>query len=121
MQGTSPSALRAGAGHYPNTPLPGQLGNVAIAGHRTTYGHPFNRIDELKVGNQVILTTPVGRYTYAVSRPPFVTDPFDWTVVSPTKDAELTLTACHPKGSARQRIIIRAKLVKTEPVTHQPT
>lgn len=119
VQGTSPSALRAGAGHYPNTPLPGQRGNVAIAGHRTTYGRPFNRVDELKVGDSVVLTTPVGRYTYIISRPPFIISPFDWSVISNTKDPELTLTACHPKGSARQRIIIRAKLTKSEPVTHQ--
>jgi len=119
VQGTSPSALRAGAGHYPNTPLPGQRGNVAIAGHRTTYGRPFNRIDELKPGDSIILTTPVGRYTYIISRPPWITSPFDWSVVANTKDPELTLTACHPKGSANQRIIIRAKLTKSEPVTHQ--
>ncbi len=119
VQGTSPSALRAGAGHYPQTPLPGQRGNVAIAGHRTTYGRPFNRINELKTGDPIILTTPVGRYTYVVSRPPWITNPYDWTVIAKTPDPELTLTACHPKGSANQRIIIRAKLTKSEPVTHQ--
>ena len=50
VEGTSPEALRAGAGHYPETPLPGQAGNVAIAGHRTTYGKPFNRLDEVAPG-----------------------------------------------------------------------
>ncbi len=119
VQGTSPSALRAGAGHYPNTPLPGQRGNVAIAGHRTTYGRPFNRINELKVGDSIILTTPVGRYTYTVSRSPWITTPYDWSVITNTADPELTLTACNPKGSAAQRIIIRAKLTKSQPVTHQ--
>jgi LPXTG-site transpeptidase (sortase) family protein len=119
VQGTSPSALRAGAGHYPNTPLPGQRGNVAIAGHRTTYGRPFNKIDLLKVGDQIVLTTPIGRYTYSVARPPWVTTPFDWSVIGKSNEPILTLTACHPKGSARQRLIIRAKLIKTEPVTHQ--
>lgn len=119
VQGTSPSALRAGAGHYPNTPLPGQKGNVAIAGHRTTYGRPFNKIDLLRTGDKIILTTPVGRYTYAVSRPPWVTDPWDWSVVDKSKDHLLTLTACHPKGSAKQRLVVRAKLLKSEPVTHQ--
>src|SRR5439155_1901428 len=114
VQGTSPSALRAGAGHYPNTPLPGQHGNVAVAGHRTTYGRPFNRIDELKPGDKIILTTPVGRYTYQITRPPFITDPFDWTVIAKSKEPLLTLTACHPKESARQRIVIRAKLVRSE-------
>jgi len=116
VQGTSPSALRAGAGHYPNTPLPGQHGNVAIAGHRTTYGRPFNRIDGLKVGDKIVLTTPVGRYTYAVSRPPFITSPFDWSIIAKSKDPLLTLTTCHPKGSARQRLVVRAKLVKSEAV-----
>lgn len=119
VQGTSPSALRAGAGHYPSTPPPGANGNVAIAGHRTTYGRPFNRIDALKVGDKVILTTPIGRYTYAVSKPPFITHPFDWTIVAKSKDPLLTLTTCHPKGSARQRLVVRAKLVKKEPVARR--
>lgn len=116
VQGTSPSALRAGAGHYPTTPLPGQHGNVAIAGHRTTYGRPFARVDALKVGDKIILTTPVGRYTYAVSRPPFVTNPFDWSIIAKSKDPLLTLTTCHPKGSARERLIVRAKLVQSRAV-----
>ncbi len=114
VNGTSPSALKAGAGHYPSTPLPGAKGNMAIAGHRTTFGRPFNKIDKLKVGNRVILTTPVARYTYRVSRAPFITHPYDWSVVSKTDDAVLTLTTCHPKGSARQRLIVRAELVKSE-------
>jgi LPXTG-site transpeptidase (sortase) family protein len=119
VQGTSPSALRAGAGHYPNTPLPGQKGNVAIAGHRTTYGRPFNKVDQLRPGDKIILTTPVGRYTYSVTRLPWITDPWDWSVVDKSTEPLLTLTACHPKGSARQRLIVRAKLIRSEPVTHQ--
>jgi len=117
VQGTSLEALRAGAGHYPTTPLPGERGNVAIAGHRTTYGRPFNRIDELTVGDVIILTTPVGRYTYKVSQPPWVTDPYDWTVTSQSSDHLLTLTSCHPKGSAQHRIIVRAKLVSSQALT----
>jgi LPXTG-site transpeptidase (sortase) family protein len=116
VQGTSPSALRAGAGHYPTTPLPGAKGNVAIAGHRTTFGRPFNKFDQLEVGDKIILTTPVGRYTYSVSRPPFITTPFDWTIVENSKEPLLTLTTCHPKGSARQRLVVRAKLVKSEAI-----
>jgi LPXTG-site transpeptidase (sortase) family protein len=114
VQGTSLSALRAGAGHYPGTPLPGNRGNVAIAGHRTTYGRPFNGIDELNPGDLIILTTPVGRFSYKVDRPPWVTDPYDWSVTAPSNDYLLTLTSCHPKGSAAHRIIVRAKLAKTE-------
>jgi LPXTG-site transpeptidase (sortase) family protein len=116
VQGISESALKAGAGHYPSTPLPGQNGNVAIAGHRTTYGRPFNRIDQLKVGDAIVLTTPAGKYTYKVSRPPFITSPYDWTIVANSKKPLLTLTACHPKGSARQRLVVRAELVKRESV-----
>ena len=117
VQGTSPSALKAGAGHYPSTPLPGANGNVAIAGHRTTYGRPFNRIDQLKVGDTILLSTPDGKkYTYRVSRPPFVTSPYDWTIIAKSKKPLLTLTTCHPKGSARERLVVRAELVKRERV-----
>jgi sortase A len=115
VQGTSLEALRAGAGHYPNTPLPGETGNVAIAGHRTTYGRPFNRIDELRPGDEIILTTPDGRYVYKVSRMPWVTDPYDWTVIAPSTGHLLTLTSCHPKGSASHRIIVRAQLASSGP------
>lgn len=116
VQGTSASALRAGAGHYPETPLPGAKGNVAIAGHRTTHGRPFNKVDRLEPGDEVILTTPIGRFTYKVTRNPFITYPTDWSVIAQSKDSLLTLTTCHPKGSARQRMIVRAELVKSESI-----
>ena len=127
VEGTSPAALRAGAGHYPNTPLPGEPGNVAIAGHRTTYGKPFNRLDELAIGEAVRLETPLATYTYRVIAHPtdvaegcangacWITTPTDWGVISPTEGAMLTMTTCHPKGSAAQRLIVRAELVKTGP------
>ena len=110
VEGTSFDALRAGAGHYPATPLPGALGNVAIAGHRTTYGRPFNRIEELRPGDVIILTTPVARYTYKVTKLPWIVGPQDWSVVANSKEHLLTLTSCHPKGSANQRLIARAEL-----------
>lgn len=123
VEGTNATALAAGAGHYRDSPLPGEPGNMAIAGHRTMNGHPFNRIDELKEGDQIILITPFGRYTYETVKPfgghttnPWVTTPNDWTIVSPTKEAMLTLTTCHPKGSARERLVLRAKLVASEPL-----
>jgi sortase A len=113
VEGTSASALKAGAGHYPNTPLPCEAGNVAIAGHRTTYGRPFNHLDRLKDGDVVILTTPIGSCTYEVTRAPFIVSPQDFSVVhnDPAKKL-LTLTTCHPKGSARQRLVVQATLVK---------
>ena len=109
VEGISASALRAGAGHYPSTPLPCEDGNVSIAGHRTTYGKPFANVDRLKEGDTIILETPVGSCTYELSRAPYIVKPDNLSVVAndPTKRT-LTLTTCHPKGSAAQRLIIKA-------------
>jgi sortase A len=115
VEGTSGSALRAGAGHYVDTPLPCETGNVAIAGHRTTYGKPFANIDQLQPGDQIVLETPIGSCVYEVSQPPFVTHPRDFSVIAPTPDATLTLTTCHPRHSARQRLIVKARLVSSSP------
>jgi sortase A len=110
VEGTTASALRAGAGHYPQTPLPCEQGNVAIAGHRTTYGKPFQNLDRLKPGDEIILETPIGECTYKVAQAPFVVRPNNISVVQPTPTSSLTLTTCHPKGSAAQRLVIRAGL-----------
>jgi len=110
VEGTGASALRAGAGHYPNTPLPGEEGNVAIAGHRTTYGKPFANLDRLAPGDEVVLETPIGRHVYRVTKPPFVVPNTDFTVISQTPGHTLTLTTCHPKGSARQRLVVKADM-----------
>lgn len=113
VEGTSASALRAGAGHYPETPLPCDPGNVSIAGHRTTYGRPFANVDRLKKGDTIILETPIGSCTYEVDRAPFIVQPTDFSVVAndPTSRA-LTLTTCHPKGSAKERLIVKAVMTK---------
>jgi sortase A len=111
VEGTGPSALRAGAGHYPNTPLPGEEGNVAIAGHRTTYGKPFADLDHLKPGDEIVLETPIGKNVYKVSRDPFVVPATQWDVISQTPGHTLTLTTCHPKGSAKQRLVVKAEMV----------
>lgn len=110
VEGVSPSALRAGAGHYPSTPLPCEDGNVAIAGHRTTYGRPFHNLDLLQPGDEIILTTPIGACKYSVQDQTIVR-PSDVSVVQNQGDNRLTLTTCHPKGSARQRLVISATLV----------
>ena len=117
VQGTTPAALRAGAGHYVITPLPGEVGNVGIAGHRTTFLRPFNRLDEMKPGDLVTLETPFAVYTYKAVAPfgghanPWVVTPNDFTVVSQGTGHLLTLTTCNPKGSARQRLVLRLSLV----------
>ncbi len=124
VEGTTPAALKAGAGHYIGTPLPGEEGNVAIAGHRTTFGRPFNRVDEMTEGDKVFLDTPFASFEYSVvpgfdNHPnPWPTNPQDFTVVGPPKvdgHKTLTLTSCHPKGSAKQRLILRLQLTKTTP------
>ncbi len=112
VEGITPSALRAGAGHYPQTPLPCENGNVSIAGHRTTYGRPFGNLDMLKPGDTIELTTPIGGCVYQVSKAPWPVAPTDLSVVDPTGERSLTLTTCHPKGSAAQRLIVRATWVK---------
>ncbi|HMJ79319.1 MAG TPA: sortase [Iamia sp.] len=111
VEGTSQAALRAGAGHYPETALPCGSGNVAIAGHRTTFGKPFNRLDEIAPGDEITLDTPVGSCTYRVGEAAFVVTPDDVEVVAPTDTPRLTLTTCHPKGSARERLVLHADLV----------
>ena len=126
VQGTSLAALDAGAGHYMDTPLPGQRGNVGIAGHRTTYGRPFNRLDEMTTGDEVDLYTPFAEYVYSVIAPfdghanPWVVWPHDTSVVAQTGSLGtgywLTLTTCHPKGSAAHRLILRLTLTSTIPV-----
>ena len=113
VEGTSASALRAGAGHYPSTPLPCESGNVAIAGHRTTYGKPFNQLDRLKSGDVVILETPVGSCTYEITVEPRIILPTDLSVVANDLSRRmLTLTTCHPKGSAAKRLYVQATLTK---------
>jgi sortase A len=113
VEGTSASALRAGAGHYPGSALPGEDGNVAIAGHRTTYGHPFADLDKLQPGDDIFLDTPVGSHRYRVTRAPFVVDKADWSPIAASPGKVLTLSTCHPKRSDRQRLIVRAELVSS--------
>jgi sortase A len=109
VSGVSVSDLKRGPGHYPDTPLPGEAGNAAIAGHRTTYGAPFQRIDELEPGDEILTTTVQGTFVYRV-RETFIVRPDQSEVLDPTTVNQLTLTSCHPKYSARQRIIVVADL-----------
>ena len=111
VAGVSKGDLKKGPGHFPETPLPGQLGNAAIAGHRTTYGQPFFDVDDLEPGDEIIATTLNGRFVYRVTGTQIVS-PDDYWVVSTTDPttATLTLTSCHPKWTARERIIVFAEL-----------
>lgn len=114
VEGITGNALRAGAGHYPGTPFPGERGNVAIAGQRTLFGAPFLHLDRLRAGDAAILESPQGRFMYRMSRPfddhanPWVTRPDDWTVIQPTSEGALTLTTDADHG--RRRLIARFAL-----------
>ena len=126
VQGTERADLKKGPGHYTATPMPGQAGNAGVAGHRTTYGAPFNRIDELAPGDEVIVSTPQGRFTYVVIPAPgsttqawYTVDPSETDVLADKGDNRITLTACHPKYSASQRIIVNAML-RTPPAPTAP-
>jgi sortase A len=110
VQGAGEDALRLGPGHYIETPLPGQGGNVAIAGHRTTYLHPFWALNEMRKGDLIILQTSAGVFQYKVIWVK-VTSPTDIWVLKPTQKPSLTLTTCNPRFSARQRLDVRAEQV----------
>jgi sortase A len=113
VQGTDGASLRKGPGHYPATPLPGQPGTVAIAGHRTTYLAPFRDIDELHPGDRVVLEMPYGRFVYSVEETRIVKPNAVW-VTKPVGYPRLVLTACHPLYSASKRIVVFAKLTEEE-------
>jgi sortase A len=114
VAGTGSKDLRRGPGHYPATPLPGARGTVGIAGHRTTYGAPFRRIDRLRRGDEVEVDMPYGRFTYEVERTRIVPPTAIWVTDRVSYD-RLVLSACHPLYSAAKRIVVFARLVDAEP------
>jgi sortase A len=113
VEGTDLENLRKGPGHYPETPLPGDRGTVAIAGHRTTYGAPFRKVDELQRGQEIAVDMAYGRYVYRVERTKIV-EPTDLSVLDRVAHDRLVLTACHPLYSAAQRIVVFSKLARRE-------
>lgn len=128
VEGTSEAALRDGPGHYVSTADPGQEGNFAVAGHRTTYGQPFYHLDEIQPGDLVHVTARDGtRYSYEVldgssgDAPPgqhIIRPSETWVLGDDPRDtggAVLTLTTCHPRFSAAYRLIVFAHLVDTVP------
>jgi sortase A len=122
VSGIGTDELRLGPGHFPDTPLPGEQGNMALAGHRTTHGAPFSRIDEIDPGDEIILTTPTGEHRY-ISVGTAIVGPADYSEIStqwPTIPT-LSLVSCHPKYSTRQRIIVHAVLAGYELPASSPT
>jgi sortase A len=113
VEGTDTGNLRKGPGHYPSTPLPGERGTAAIAGHRTTYGAPFRRLDDLRPGQQIAVDLPYGRFVYRVQRTRIVDDQ-DLSVLRRVTYDRLVLTACHPLYSAAERIVAFGRLLRRE-------
>lgn len=108
LKGTDTKSLAKGPGWYEESVLPGE-GNTAIAGHRTMHGAWFRHLDELKEGDEIIVTYQGVEYVYGVERV-FVIAKNDWSVIDDCGYPALTLTTCHPVGSARQRLAVRARL-----------
>ncbi|HEX6714859.1 MAG TPA: class E sortase [Thermoleophilaceae bacterium] len=110
VEGTDPAALRKGPGHYPDTPFPGMPGTVGVAGHRTTYLAPFNKLDKLRKGDEVRLEMPYATVTYRVEKTQVVKPTAVW-VTNRVGYNRLVMTACHPKYSAAKRIAVFAREV----------
>lgn len=114
VEGTDTANLRKGPGHYPATPLPGQHGTVAIAGHRTTYGAPFRRLNQLHRRDRIVIELPYGTFIYRVEKTQIVDDSALWITKRVGYD-RLVLSACHPLYSAAQRIVAFARLEARRP------
>ena len=132
VEGVDLVYLQKGPGHFPTTPLPGQPGNAALAGHRTTWLAPFHRLDELQPGDPIDITTVQGTFRYEVlpqagdapGAPPSghrIVAPDALDILDDKGDDRLTLMACHPKYSAAQRIVVEAVMVgPPAPATPRP-
>ena len=114
VSGTDDQSLQFGPGHYLGTSLPGSGGNVGIAGHRTTYGAPFSRLDSVQIGDEMYLTVGSNKYHYVVDEIEIVDPVTGDYVLYDRGDDRLTLTTCHPRYSARQRLVVSGFLTKIE-------
>jgi LPXTG-site transpeptidase (sortase) family protein len=118
VEGVGRDELRKGPGHVPSTVPPGQPGTFGVSGHRTTYGAPFYRLDELEKGDTITVVTRDAIYTYTVTRTAIVR-PTDTQVLDNVSGpngklkATITLTTCHPRYSARQRLVVFGDLSLT--------
>ncbi|WP_372592871.1 class E sortase [Actinotalea sp.] len=125
-QGTTKRDIldRLGIGHYDGTAMPGGIGNFAVAGHRTTYGKPFNRVEELQIGDALVVRTESTWYVYRVTSTEVV-PPSAVEVIDPVPEApgavptvaQMTMTTCHPLFSARERFIVHSQLESWLPVS----
>jgi len=109
LEGIRLTTLDNGPGHWPGTAMPGEVGNVVVAAHRTSHGGPFRNIDQLVAGDTVMFTTDAGEIPYRVTGTQVVNPDAIW-IVDPTDTPTATLFACHPPGSVAQRIVVNLEL-----------
>jgi len=114
VEGTDTATLQKGPGRYPETAFPGQGRTIGIAGHRTTYGAPFRKINEIADGEEIVVEMPYATFTYEVQKHEIV-DPSQVEIVRDVGYERLVLTACHPLYSAAQRWAVFAKVETVEP------
>jgi sortase A len=114
FEGITLTVIDHGPGHWPGSAMPGHRGNTVFPGHRVTHTHPFLNLDQLAPGDAVIFQTADGTFTYQVTTIQIV-KPTDMWVTDATPTPTMTLIACHPKHSAAQRIVVKGKLVKSQP------
>jgi sortase A len=106
-RGVTLPTLDKGVGWWPGTAMPGQVGNVVLGGHRASKKKPFRNLDQLQPGDEIFLSSADGDFVYVVDRT-FIVQPTDVWIIDQTTDATLTLFACHPPGSTRERIVVVA-------------
>jgi sortase A len=111
FEGVWLTVIDHGPGHWPGSAMPGERGNAVFPGHRVTHSHPFRDLDLVAPGDEITFLTPDGAFTYSVTGTQIVL-PTDMWVTDPTPTATITLIACHPKGSARERIVVKGELVR---------
>ena len=116
FEGIEETSIHWGPGHWPGSAMPGKVGNSVFAGHRVTHTRPFYDIDLLVPGDQIIVHTADGTFTYKVTGHQIVSAKDTW-IVNPTPTATITIFACHPKHSAAQRYVVRGDLVASGPVS----
>ncbi len=112
-EGIRLSTLDLGPGHWPGTAMPGQLGNMVVAGHRVSHNQDFHDLDQLVPGDEVIFTTQSGRHVYRVVSTEVVYPDALW-IVDQSYARTATLFACHPPGSVSQRIVVHLEMAKRQ-------
>ncbi len=113
VEGVTKQALKFAVGHMPGTAMPGEVGNCALAGHRSyTFGEYFNRLDEVEVGDEIQITRGKETYTYKVYES-FLVEPTEvWVTETIENKKIVTLITCHPVVKATHRLIVRGELVE---------